>query len=99
MDGLDDLVPEESDNTSVGIVIPAFARLKINPVIGFLLVGMIAGPFGLGSLTGALAGSLLIATTLTFGQVFFPEFAGVLMYALLVVVLLIRPAGLMGDRQ
>lgn len=37
---------------ATGIVIPAFARLKINPVIGFLLVGMIAGPFGLGSLTG-----------------------------------------------
>lgn len=36
---------------ATGIVIPAFARLKINPVIGFLLVGMIAGPFGLGSLT------------------------------------------------
>lgn len=37
---------------ATGIVIPAFARLKINPVIGFLIVGMIAGPFGLGSLTG-----------------------------------------------
>lgn len=37
---------------AAGIVIPAFARLKINPVVGFLLVGMIAGPFGLGSLTG-----------------------------------------------
>lgn len=36
---------------ATGIVIPAFARLRINPVIGFLLVGMIAGPYGLGSLT------------------------------------------------
>jgi CPA2 family monovalent cation:H+ antiporter-2 len=35
---------------AAGIVIPAFARLRISPVIGFILVGMIAGPFGLGSL-------------------------------------------------
>jgi CPA2 family monovalent cation:H+ antiporter-2 len=37
---------------AAGIVIPAFARLKINPVIGFIIVGIIAGPFGLGALTG-----------------------------------------------
>jgi CPA2 family monovalent cation:H+ antiporter-2 len=37
---------------AAGIVIPAFARLKISPVIGFIIVGMIVGPFGLGALTG-----------------------------------------------
>src|SRR4051812_20228571 len=37
---------------AAGIVIPAFARLKISPVIGFILVGMIVGPFGLGALAG-----------------------------------------------
>ena len=36
---------------AAGIVIPAFARLKISPVIGFILVGMIAGPYGLGAYT------------------------------------------------
>src|SRR5437764_9110446 len=35
---------------AAGIVIPAFARLKISPVIGFIIVGVIVGPFGLGSL-------------------------------------------------
>jgi len=35
---------------AAGIVIPAFARLKITPVIGFIIVGMIVGPFGLGAL-------------------------------------------------
>ncbi len=34
---------------AAGIVIPAFARLRITPVIGFILVGIIAGPFGLGA--------------------------------------------------
>jgi CPA2 family monovalent cation:H+ antiporter-2 len=36
---------------AAGIVIPAFSRLRISPVIGFILVGMIVGPFGLGALT------------------------------------------------
>jgi len=35
---------------AAGIVIPAFARLKISPVIGFILVGIVAGPFALGAL-------------------------------------------------
>jgi CPA2 family monovalent cation:H+ antiporter-2 len=35
---------------AAGVVIPAFARLKISPVIGFIIVGMVAGPFGLGAL-------------------------------------------------
>src|SRR5690606_5831212 len=33
---------------AAGLVIPAFARLRISPVIGFILVGMLVGPFGLG---------------------------------------------------
>ncbi|NIJ08469.1 CPA2 family monovalent cation:H+ antiporter-2 [Sphingomonas vulcanisoli] len=33
---------------AAGIVIPAFARAKINPVIGFILVGLAVGPAGLG---------------------------------------------------
>ena len=35
---------------AAGIVIPAFARLRVSPVIGFILVGIIAGPHGLGAL-------------------------------------------------
>ena len=35
---------------AAGLVIPAFARLRISPVIGFILVGMLVGPAGLGSL-------------------------------------------------
>ena len=37
---------------AAGVVIPAFARFKISPVIGFILVGLLVGPSGLGSLTG-----------------------------------------------
>ncbi|AKM09652.1 cation:proton antiporter domain-containing protein [Croceicoccus naphthovorans] len=35
---------------AAGIVIPVFARFRITPIIGFILVGMLVGPFGLGRL-------------------------------------------------
>ena len=37
---------------AAGIVIPAFAGLRISAVIGVILVGMIVGPSGLGGFTG-----------------------------------------------
>src|SRR5438132_13519765 len=38
---------------AAGIVIPLFARFRITPVIGFRLVGLAVGPYGLGRLVGA----------------------------------------------
>jgi CPA2 family monovalent cation:H+ antiporter-2 len=35
---------------AAGVVIPAFARFRISPVIGFILVGVLVGPAGLGAL-------------------------------------------------
>ena len=35
---------------AAGIVIPVFNRYRITPVIGFILVGLLVGPFGLGKL-------------------------------------------------
>ncbi|MGV3556440.1 MAG: cation:proton antiporter [Croceibacterium sp.] len=35
---------------AAGIVIPLFARFRITPVIGFILVGLLVGPFGLGGM-------------------------------------------------
>ena len=38
---------------AAGIVIPLFARFRITPVIGFILTGILVGPFGLGSAVAA----------------------------------------------
>ena len=35
---------------AAGIVIPVFARFRITPIIGFILIGVLVGPYGLGSL-------------------------------------------------
>ena len=36
---------------AAGIVIPAFARIRISPIIGFILIGVLVGPAGLGTAT------------------------------------------------
>jgi len=36
---------------AAGIVIPVFARFRITPIIGFILVGLLVGPYGLGRMT------------------------------------------------
>ncbi|MEP5509574.1 MAG: cation:proton antiporter [Erythrobacter sp.] len=33
---------------AAGLVIPVFARFRITPIIGFILIGVLVGPFGLG---------------------------------------------------
>jgi CPA2 family monovalent cation:H+ antiporter-2 len=38
---------------AAGIVIPAFARFRVSPVIGFILVGILVGPAGLGALVAS----------------------------------------------
>lgn len=35
---------------AAGIVIPVFARFRITPIIGFILIGVLVGPYGLGTL-------------------------------------------------
>jgi CPA2 family monovalent cation:H+ antiporter-2 len=39
---------------AAGLVIPAFARFRISPVIGFIMIGLLVGPAGLGSMTDRL---------------------------------------------
>ena len=61
------------------------------------LVVVVVG--GLGSLKGAFFGSLIIGLADTFGKAFLPEFSLFLIFAVMAVVLLIRPSGLFGLKE
>ncbi len=39
---------------AAGVVVPVFYRLRISSVLGFMIVGMLVGPFGLGALADDL---------------------------------------------
>ena len=49
---------------------------------------------GIGSVKGALVGALLIGLADTFGQVYLPQLAGMVVYLLMAAVLVFRPEGL-----
>jgi branched-chain amino acid transport system permease protein len=51
---------------------------------------------GIGSIMGAFVGALLIGLADAFGKVFLPQFASVVVYALMAAVLIARPGGLFG---
>ena len=60
-------------------------------MIAFLIVTI----GGLGNMWGALVGSLLFGVTQSFGVLFVPQFAIVFPYVAVVIVLLLRPTGLL----
>ena len=53
---------------------------------------------GVGSIQGALLASMLIGVIDAFGKALFPQFAMFTMYLLMIIILLIRPSGLLGRR-
>ena len=77
-------------------VFSIFPGMDMSILILTLIVVVVGGP---GSLKGALIGSLVIGMVDTYGQVVAPEFARVTIYALMAVVLLVRPHGLFPVRQ
>jgi branched-chain amino acid transport system permease protein len=92
---------------AAGVALAAFAGLIAAPissvypgmgnqVLIICFVVVVIG--GIGSLKGALVAALLIGFVDTFGKILVPEFAGVAVYLLMAIVLLVRPAGLFGKR-
>lgn len=61
------------------------------------LIVVIVG--GLGSVAGAAIGAMLIGLAEQFGLAYFPTYGVVLTFLIMVVVLAVRPQGLMGGRQ
>lgn len=64
---------------AAGLVIPAFARLKISPVIGFILVGVVVGPFGLGTLVSQWPWLFYVTISDPKGMSVFAEFGIILL--------------------
>jgi branched-chain amino acid transport system permease protein len=64
---------------------------------GLLIISFVVVVIGgLGSITGAFWGALLIGMVDTLGKAYAPVVAGLAIYVLMAVVLLLRPAGLFG---
>lgn len=89
----------------LGALLAAMGGILGGPIVGVypgadfevLLLGFVVVIIGgLGSLRGALVGGLLVGLLDNFGKVFFPEFALFTIFAPMVFVLALRPAGLFG---
>jgi branched-chain amino acid transport system permease protein len=90
---------------ALGVTLSAFAGMLAAPttsvfpgmgnqVLIICFVTVVIG--GIGSIKGAFLGAMLIGLADTFGAVYAPQFAGMLVYALMAAVLIWRPAGLFG---
>jgi len=51
---------------------------------------------GMGSVTGALVGALMIGLVRSFGSIGFPLFVEGLMFLAMVLILVFKPSGLLG---
>jgi branched-chain amino acid transport system permease protein len=72
-----------------------YPGMDVAILIPTLIVVVVGGP---GSLKGALLGALLIGMAETFGAVLLPQFSSFMIYAVMVLVLLLRPGGLLPAR-
>ena len=93
---------------AAGILLAALGGIIVAPIStvfpgmgdGMLILSFVVVVLGgLGSVTGAAIGALLIGLTDTFGKVFFPSLSGVLIYCMMAAVLVWRPNGLLGRRE
>ncbi|WP_095011766.1 cation:proton antiporter [Tsuneonella mangrovi] len=64
---------------AAGIVIPVFHRFRITPVIGFILIGIAVGPFGLGTLVPSYPWLAHFTITDSTGLTPFAEFGIILL--------------------
>lgn len=76
-----------------GPIIGAYPGLDFE-ILALALAVVVVG--GLGTLQGAFWGSILIGFIETFGKALFPNYAIFIIYAVMVLILIFKPAGLMG---
>jgi len=68
--------------------------MDTDPGLLYSLVVVVVG--GLGTLSGAVAGSVLVGPADTFGKVLFQDVALAVIFAIVTLVLLLKPTGLLG---
>ncbi|WP_311172209.1 ABC transporter permease [Halobellus ordinarius] len=76
--------------------------LNVTPTMGdeiIITAFIVVVVGGLGSFRGSVIAALLIGLVQSLGTVFLPQFTGFLIYLLMILVLLIRPQGLLGEYE
>ena len=90
---------------SLGAALAAFSGMVGSPVSSvfpgmgdsILIISFVVVVIGgIGSVKGAFVGAMIIGLADTFGTVLLPEFASVVVYAVMAMILLWRPQGLFG---
>jgi branched-chain amino acid transport system permease protein len=80
-----------------GVVGSIFASLAPGEDVRYLLASLVVVIVGgMGSITGAALGALLVGLAEQFGSVYFPTYAIALTFLIMVAVLAFRPQGIMG---
>ena len=74
-------------------MVTASLGMAPNAVIDTFVIVIIGG---MGSFLGSMIGALLVAFVQVFGSYFFPDFAMAFMYLIMLIVLVVRPGGLLG---
>ena len=89
----------------LGVALAGLSGIIAGPVLGLYpgmdfetlmitLIVVVVG--GLGTLKGSFWGAILIGQAQTFGKVLVPDFALLIVFAIMAIVLLVRPTGLFG---
>jgi branched-subunit amino acid ABC-type transport system permease component len=74
-------------------LITASLGMAANAIIDAFVIVIIGG---MGSFLGSLIGALLVAFVQVFGTYYYPDFAIAFMYLIMLLVLVVRPGGLLG---
>ena len=87
---------------AVGSVLYFIPRSSVYPLAGSLpgLKCFVAAVFGgIGSIPGAMLGGILLGVIETFSKAYLsPQFSDAIVFAVLIVILLVKPAGLLGKQ-
>lgn len=76
-----------------GPILGMYPKMEFEILVNSLVVVLIGG---LGSWKGAFIGAIIIGLVDSFGKIYFPSVAVLLTFAILILVLIIKPTGLFG---